>query len=75
MGNLTFNETDQFDLFCDRITAEDLEIFSRLKCWSAAPQIQGDSLDADIMRGLLAWPGDKSLKARVSIEANGGENF
>lgn len=65
-----------YDELVDRITPEDHEVFARLQVWSAGPQVEADSSDAAIFRLLARYPkSTRNLRARVSIEADGGENF
>lgn len=65
-----------YDLLVDRVTPEDHAVFARLKQWSAASQVAADYSDSTIFSLLTRYPkSTRNLRARVSIEADGGENF
>jgi len=63
-----------FDELCDRITAEDLEVFSMLKHWSASPQVNDHITDTSIFNALTN-PHTNLGRATISILAHGGEDL
>lgn len=69
--------SEECDLLVDRITPEDHLVFSKLRVWSAAPQVKAHQTDCKIFNSLVimrsvgvktTWVG-----ASISIVANGGE--